>query len=50
VAGPWFTVLRNGDDWKLVETIWVSDGRQAMKARVEMKAVLLPPAEEFVAR
>lgn len=50
MAGPWFTVLRSGDDWQHVESIWISDGQRAAKARVEMKAVLPPPSTEFVAR
>ena len=36
-AGPWFTVHRSGDDWKLVDRIWVSSSKKAERARVEAR-------------
>jgi len=40
VAGPWFTVQTSGSDWKLLDTIWISNGKENAKARVELKVEL----------
>ena len=37
VAGPWFTVHRVGDDWKTLDTIWISNGKHNNLARVQAK-------------
>lgn len=37
MAGPWFTVKRSGDDWQLLDKIWISDGKTNDRARVELR-------------
>ncbi|MCH8253151.1 MAG: hypothetical protein IID36_11925 [Planctomycetes bacterium] len=39
-AGPWFTVIRSGDDWQTLDTIWLSDGRTNEKAEVQIRLEL----------
>ncbi|MCA9795514.1 MAG: hypothetical protein KC910_27085 [Candidatus Eremiobacteraeota bacterium] len=46
VAGPWFTVLRSGDDWQTLETIWISNGTHTTHARVQSRLVLEPAYQE----
>ncbi len=36
-AGPWFTVHRDGGDWKVVDHIWVSSKTTVERARVEAR-------------
>lgn len=43
VAGPWFTVMKSGDDWKFLETIRLTDGATNMRARVEYRVELAEP-------
>lgn len=43
VAGPWFAVMKSGDDWKFLETIWLTDGEKSIHARVEYKVELGEP-------
>ena len=40
MAGPWFTVHRSGGDWKELEQIWVSNGKQDCKGRIEARLEL----------
>jgi hypothetical protein len=37
VAGPWFTVLKDGDDWQKLGHIWISNGEQDCQGQVEVK-------------
>lgn len=37
VAGPWFAVHKAGDDWKTLDTIWISNGRKNSVARVQAR-------------
>ena len=41
MAGPWFTVLENGADWKTLETIYISNGQGHDRAKVEMRVELV---------
>ncbi len=43
MAGPWFAVQKSGDDWKLLETIWISSGETTIRARVEYRVELAEP-------
>jgi hypothetical protein len=43
VAGPWFTVMKSGDDWKFLERIWLTDGEQSRHANVEYRVELAEP-------
>jgi hypothetical protein len=47
VAGPWFTVQRDSSDWHTLDTLWLSNGEEDIKARVEVRVSLepLPGAE-----
>ena len=40
MAGPWFTVIESGDDWNEMETIWISNGRDHERVRVELQVRL----------
>lgn len=40
MAGPWFTVQKSNSDWKLMDTIWLSNAGKNDKARVELRVVL----------
>jgi hypothetical protein len=46
VAGPWFTILENGEDWKEISKIWISNGQDDCKGRIEVRirltAIALP--------
>ena len=37
MAGPWFTVQSSSDDWQVLDTIWISNGTETTKARVELR-------------
>jgi len=37
VAGPWFTVHEIGDDWKTIDTIWISNGNKTCQAGVQVR-------------
>lgn len=43
MAGPWFTVHESGAGWKVKDRIWISNGQEALKARVEGRVTLEPP-------
>jgi len=43
VAGPWFTVMKSGDDWKFLEDIRLTDGEHQVRARVEYRVELDEP-------
>ncbi|MGE0434905.1 MAG: hypothetical protein AB7K09_10975 [Planctomycetota bacterium] len=40
MGGPWFSVHENNGDWKLVDNIWISNGENDCKARVELHVKL----------
>ena len=40
VAGPWFTVQRSGDDWQVLDRIWISNGSNNSIGRVELRVEL----------
>jgi hypothetical protein len=37
VAGPWFTVQESGRDWQELDRIWLSNGTEHTRVRVELK-------------
>jgi len=37
VAGPWFTVQKDGNDWTKLEDIWFSNGENDCQGHVEIK-------------
>ena len=37
MAGPWFMVHENGDDWQTLERIWISNGVTNDFARIDVK-------------
>lgn len=39
-AGPWFTVMKSGDDWHVFDHITISDGKSQSNVRVEIKMSL----------
>jgi hypothetical protein len=40
VAGPWFTVVKSGDNWQVLDHITLSDGAKQSAVRVEIKMSL----------
>lgn len=40
MAGPWFTVRENDDHWEHIDTIWISNGEDHFRARVEIQVEL----------
>lgn len=40
MAGPWFTVHKTGDDWKVLDKLWISDGNTDGMGRIEARLVL----------
>ena len=40
MAGPWFTVLESGADWREVGRIWVANGETHEAVRVELRVTL----------
>ena len=43
MAGPWFTVQESGEEWKQVDSIWISNGERHARVRVEMRVQLQEP-------
>ena len=41
MAGPWFTVRESGPDWEEVDVIWISNGEDHDRVRVEMRVELV---------
>jgi len=37
VAGPWFTVQESSDEWKEISQIWISNGKDDCKGRIEVR-------------
>ena len=37
MAGPWFTILESGEDWKEISKIWISNGQDDCKGRIEAR-------------
>ena len=48
MAGPWFTVHKNGE-WTELGQVWISNGQEDCKGMIEMK-VELARREEQIAR
>ena len=46
MAGPWFTVVRNGEPWQELGQIWVSNGEQDCPGRIEIKLKLVEAEDE----
>lgn len=42
MGGPWFTVQTTQSSWQTVDTLWVSNGREDEKARLELRVSLKP--------
>ena len=45
MAGPWFTVLEDGAEWTELDAIRISDGRDEVRVRVEIRVLLEEEAE-----
>ena len=45
MAGPWFTVQKQGK-WETLDRIWISDGTQNIRAKLELKIELENPDHE----
>jgi hypothetical protein len=45
MGGPWFAVLKSGDDWHTVDTAWISNGQRHDKVEVQLRVRLIesPP-------
>lgn len=42
MGGPWFTVMTNEDGWQQVGHLWLSNGSEDTKARIELRVSLTP--------
>ncbi len=40
MAGPWFTVQRDGEGWQKLGQVWISDGAQDCQGEIEVKVEL----------
>jgi len=40
VGGPWFTVQESSSDWEQIDTLWISNGEEHVRARVEIRVQL----------
>ncbi len=40
MAGPWFTVQRDGEGWQKLGQVWISDGAQDSQGEIEVKVML----------
>lgn len=40
MAGPWFAVHESGDDWQVLDDLWISDGRHDWAGRIEVRIEL----------
>ena len=40
MGGPWFTVLESSDDWRHVDDLWISNGEEYLRARLEIRVQL----------
>jgi len=41
VAGPWFMVQASGSDWQEMGQVWISNGSQDCKGRIEIKVEMV---------
>ncbi|MEO8498493.1 MAG: hypothetical protein ABI614_28195 [Planctomycetota bacterium] len=41
MAGPWFTVQESGEDWKTLSSIWISNGQEDIKGRIDVRVRLV---------
>ena len=39
-AGPWFTVQKSGQDWQVIDNIFLSDSKTQVPVTVEIKMSL----------
>jgi len=46
VAGPWFTVHRTGSGWQELGQVWISNGKEDGKGRIEIRIQLVEPQNE----
>ncbi len=40
MAGPWFTVQRDGEGWQTLGQVWISDGAEDCQGKIEVKIEL----------
>ena len=45
MAGPWFTVHHSEGDWKKLDQIWISNGKEDCRGQIEMRITLVEPDE-----
>ncbi len=37
MAGPWFAVIEDDSDWHQLDTIWISNGENDCRGRIEVR-------------
>lgn len=47
MAGPWFTVLESGGERKELSTIWISNGEDDCKGKIEVRVRLTAGGDEL---
>ncbi len=40
MAGPWFTIHKSGDDWQQLGKVWISNGEDDCRGRIEIRVEL----------
>jgi len=41
VAGPWFTVHKNGEGWQELGQVWISNGKDDSRGQIEIKIEMI---------
>lgn len=40
MAGPWFTVQEYGESWNTLSSLWISNGQEDVKGRIDIRVRL----------
>ena len=43
MAGPWFTVHESDGEWKKLDQIWISNGKEDCRGEIQMRITLIEP-------
>ena len=40
MGGPWFTVAESGEQWNVIDNLWISNGDEHERARLMIRVQL----------